>query len=263
MTLRRLSILAAGLVTLLLASCGGLTPADQDELAALGLGNGPSATGDVQIVWMGGTGAGATAAEKLAYTEIAWFDAYKKKGDRGQFRYLVTSPDGTVHREILAEVPSDHAGTGVIIDGTMAYFVGEVTYDSKAASGGHEAGGDEAGCDDTTEEGGCSGGDEGAMGSGGHEEDEGGCSGGHEGEEGPGGPKHPPGSSSRVGQIVAAVVNDAGTPGAYGDELRWAWFADPSEEHPTYLTPPSIDDIGDWPNLCEKPILGGNLVVHH
>lgn len=249
MILRRSNALAAGLLVLLLTACGGLTAADRDEeLAAMGLGHGPSATGDVQIVWMGGGmgGEAPTEAAKLAYTDIAWFDAYKKKGDRGQFHYLVYSADGTLHREIVAEVPAEHDGTGVVIDGATAYFVGEVTYDSKGSAGGHDGG---------------TGGEPGMPGEGEHEEEEGGCSGSHE-DEGSGGPAHPPGSTSRVGQIVAVIVNDAGTPGANGDTLTWSWFADPSPEHPTYRPPPSIDDLEGWPELCEKPILEGNLVVH-
>ena len=246
----------------LLASCGQDLGRDPARLDALGLGPAPSATGDVQIVWMGARGMEVPPGEeKLAYADIAWFDSSKAKADRGRFTYLVTNADGSLHREIVAEVDPDDPGSGVVIDGATASFVGVVTYDSKTAAGGHDEGGStaagETGCDDTTEEGGCSG-EDGTAGEGGHEEED--CSGGHE-DEGSGGPKHPPGSGSRVGQIVAAVVTDGGSPGAGHDSVAWSWFAEPTPEHPTYLPPPTISALDAWPELCDKPARGDNLVV--
>jgi hypothetical protein len=258
----------APFLLVVLTSCGQVLSPDPPQLDALGLGPAPSATGDVEIVWMGGRGMEVSPGEeKLAYADLVWFDAFKSRGDRGQFHYLVVGADGSLHREIVAEVAPDVLDTGVVIDGTTAYFVGLVTYDSKAAAAGHDEGGPgggpeiggETGCDDTTEEGGCSG-EDGTTAGGGHEEEDG-CSGGHE-DEGSGGPKHPPGSGSRVGQIVAAVVTDGGSPGAGHDSVAWSWFAEPTAEHPTYLQPPTISALGEWPELCDKPILGGNLVVH-
>ena len=256
MMIRRISratVLVAPLLVLLLTSCGEVLPSDQ-QLDPMGFGVGPKATGDVQIMWMGGNGGGAPAGEeKLAYADIAWFDTLKNKPDRSRFHYLVYSADGSLHREIVAEVSPDDTDTGVAIDGSTAYFVGKVTFDSKSAAGGHEGeSGGETGCEETTEEGGCGGGEE---------EEEGGCSGGHE-DEGSTGPRHPPGSTSRVGQIVAVVVDDGGTPGTNGDTLRWSWFADPYDPAGSYAPPPSITDLGAWPELCDKPILGGNLVTH-
>ena len=217
---------------------------------------------------MGGGGNAAQAGdEKLAFADITWFDAYKKHGERGRFRYLVVNADGSLHREIVAEVDPDDADTGVVIDGATARFVGVVTYDSKTSAGGHDEGGGasggETGCDDTTGEAGCSGGAEGGTAGGGsHDEEEGGCSGGHE-DEGSGGPKHPPGSASREGQMVAVEVVDNATPGRKGDEVTWSWFANPYDPADPYLPPPSIGDLASWPELCNKPVLGGNLVVHH
>lgn len=258
-TLWRLRILAAAALGLLLTSCGGLTRADEDtKLAALGLGPGPRATGDVEIVWPGGRGSGTPdGAEKLAFAELSWLDDYRNKSDRGSFRYLVVNADGTVHREIVAKVVPDDSRTGVSVADATAAFVGKVTYDSKAVAGGTDGStGGEGGCEDDAA-GGCSGDD--GMGGGTHEE--GGCSGDHE-EGDQGGPKHPPGSESRVGQIVAAVAYDGGTPGTSGDRVTWSWFDEPTDLHPTYLPPLSITDHDDWPELCEKSIVGGNLVVH-
>lgn len=42
-----------------------------------------------------------------------------------------------------------------------------------------------------------------------------------------------------------------------------SWFANPHDPANTFLPRPQIRDLASWPELCNKPVLGGNLVVHH
>jgi hypothetical protein len=49
-------------------------------------------------------------------------------------------------------------------------------------------------------------------------------------------------------------VHDRDTPGIEIDGITWRWF--------TEETVPSIDLIADWPHLCKKEILEGNLMIH-
>lgn len=82
---------------------------------------------------------------------------------------------------------------------------------------------------------------------------------------GGGGPAHPPGGLSRVGQIVAVVAHDGGNPRAKADTITWSWFyryEDPAKSSGAAITP-DIGNSATWPeDLCVKPILGGNIVVH-
>lgn len=231
------SVLLASLAALILTSCSDVLPPGP-ELATMAVGPAPSATGSVQIVFMGGRGEGdGLAGDKLAYAEIAWFDAHAGRPDRGDFHYTVYAADGTLHRAIVAEVSPDDPRTGVYVTtdaggDPTAYFVGVVTSDSKtAASGGS-----------------------GSSGSGGEDDA---CDCGGEDEEGSGGPENPPGNTPRVGEYVAVQVADRGSPAVGADFLTWSWF------YPD--TTPTIAEAedGTWPaELCDKPILAGNLTVH-
>lgn len=295
-----LSVVCLG--SLLFVSCEQILSSTSDlGLTARGVAPAAKATGDVEIQWMGGNGSGAPAGEeKRAYAEIEWLDlaAGQPAGgvaeDRGLLRYSVFNADGTLHREIIAEV-TGAAGTGVAVDSNSAAarFIGVVTYDSRTTSaGGGEGGGCEGetmaeggneggGCSEGTEggcssgdEGGCSGSDNGGCAGG----DEGGCSGGGEGGcsegggGGSGGPRHPPGNAPRVGQYVVAYVGDFGTPGASGDEISWRWFYAPGDPNAPENPPPipaleftaPVDPVHNpWAKLCKKPVLDGNLVVHN
>jgi len=64
------------------------------------------------------------------------------------------------------------------------------------------------------------------------------------------------GSTSRVGQILVVNVLDGGSPGTNGDSISWKWF---KAESPKLQ---QINEGDQWPTLCEKLIIGGNLVVH-
>lgn len=258
---------AVCMASLLFVACGDLMPSKQQVgMAARHIGNMPKVTGEAQIQWMGGNGRDVPPGEeKLAYCEIEGFDGGAIARDQGWFRYLVYNADGTLHREIIAEV-TDDTPTGVVIDvhAAVARFVGIVTYDSKAGTGCQEGtmasgSSEESGCAGGDEEGGCSdGGDDGGCSGG----DDGGCSGG--GSHGGGGSAHPPGSDSRVSEVVMAVLEDGGTPGAAGDTITWSWFCGyQTEDHPNAVPAPEIDRSETWPaKLCDKPILEGNIVIH-
>lgn len=251
---------AAGALLLVFASCGQLQPSRQQiDAAVRGLGPVPKATGGLDIQWLGGKGKEvAPGEEKLAAVDFAWFEGRGETPAKGYFHYVVHNSDGTLHREITAEV-TDDAKTGVLVDEATAtaYFVGVVTSDSKKTASGEGAMGsgaeDEGGCGEATDEGTCTGGGE----------NETGCSGdGTEPDKQD--PPHPPGSGTRLGEYIAAKVQDVATPGAGQDTISWNWFyANPDpKEHPNALEPPAIDPQTSWPALCTKTILGGNLVVH-
>jgi hypothetical protein len=251
-------------------------------------------TGSVEIVWPGGKGKEiAPGEEKLAFAEFEAFPATDRKPARGTFVYRVLNADGTPHREITASV------TGAFVDSVTAkaWFVGLVESDVKLCSGGggscdghdggtHDDGScshDDGGCthdDGTTDDGGGCSHDDGTTDDGGgcsHDDgtthDGGGCEGGN-GEPGGGGHGSVPGKDPRVGQIVVVKVHDVATPGADGDGITWKWFApeswewfeDVEQQRPALgpLAGPEADKAGptEWPHLCKKTIIGGNLIVH-
>jgi hypothetical protein len=126
----------------------------------------------------------------------------------------------------------------------------------------HDDGGtDDGGCshdDGGTDDGGCSH-DDGGTDDGGcsHDDgstDDGGCSGG--GSSGGHGQYHVSGKDPRVGQIIVGKLHDGGTPGVDNDGITWKWF------HPDNPNLPSIENTADWPHLCKKWIIGGNLTIH-
>lgn len=248
------------------------------------------ATGSVEIAWKGGL-KGGTMGNKpenlMAFFEFNAHEASAYKEAKGEIIYTVMKMDTTLHREIRAEVFDILIDT----DECKAWFIGQVVSDTKGCDGGmsdgHDSGcsdtdhTDEGGCSDTdhTDEGGCSDTDhtdEGGCGDdtshdGGCSHDEtddgGGCSGetgeeGHSTDMGPdssgGSTKGNPlsGKNCRIGQLIVVKVHDRGTPGTAGDGLTWKWFS------PEGSFIPNTDNIPEWPHLCKKTILGGNLVVH-
>ena len=64
------------------------------------------------------------------------------------------------------------------------------------------------------------------------------------------------GKNCRVGQILALKAHDGGSPGRTMDGITWKWF--PAEGDFV----PSIDNLPDWPHLCKKVIIEGNISVH-
>lgn len=134
---------------------------------------------------------------------------------------------------------------------------------------------DDGGCshDDGTDVGGGCTHDDGTSVDGTHDEgcshdddehsDEGGCGGSENGGSGgtvlPGsdGKGNPlSGKNCRVGQIIAVKLHDGGTPGTNGDGITWKWFS------PDGAFVPSIENMQNWPHLCKKTIVEGNLVIH-
>jgi hypothetical protein len=135
--------------------------------------------------------------------------------------------------------------------------------------GGCSDGGETGGCDghDGTDgtDGGCTGHDGTDGGCDGHDGGDGGCSGGG-GHSGGG---SVPGKESRVGQVVVVKVHDRSSPGtpsdgSPGDGVTWKWFTLESWAWQTTEEPslPLLGVIEEWPHLCKKQIIGGNLVVH-
>jgi len=301
---------AAALAALLLAGgCAVDQPAGVTETSgtrfaasANAVTNAPKITGAVEIVWMGGKGAGAPDVENRAFAEFEGFEMPSGMAPRGSFVvrvYRVVSPDSLVlHREIEA------AATGVVIDplNHKAWMTAEVIADTKqcmsgGACDGHDGGeggmGGPGGCTDcggdtghdggcsgsdgeTHDDGGCAGGmggtDGGCGGSDGTTHDDGGCSGDDSSHDGGcagggsgGGGAHVSGSGSRVGQFLAIKMHDGDTPATDGDGITWKWFAAgsaPEIRSDIAGYPDGYPEDYKWPHLCKKTILGGNLMIH-
>jgi len=104
----------------------------------------------------------------------------------------------------------------------------------------------DGGCTDTDHtDGGCSGSDNTGGSSGDH---------GSGGDSGMG--NELKGKNCRIGQIIAVKGHDGGTPGINGDGITWKWFS----SNGSFV--PDIDNLTEWPHLCKKTIIGGNLVIH-
>jgi len=246
-------------------------------------------TGDIQFIWTNNKSAenGKKPEDLLAFTSITAHESKFQNLDRNNFTYTILNADSTLHRQIVVAI------NGVYFEGLKGYVTGIVVTDTKGCAGGSTGGhsegcGGEAddhdgGCShdaDTTEpsEGGCS--DDHTDTEGGcsddHTDTEGGCTDDHtdtgdgcsgssesgqpggSGESGQQGGNGNPlsGKNCRIGQIIALKVHDAATPGAAGDGITWKWFS------PTGSFVPTVSNTNEWPHLCKKNIIGGNLVVH-
>jgi hypothetical protein len=250
------------------------------------------ATGTVEVQWRGKGGPQLGESEtKYAFASFAAFPASAVNGPRGEFLYSVLNPDLSLHRTIVVEL------FAVETDPTVgrAWMAGIVVEDVKSCNGeggggsegggGHDdscaddcsdtshdstgddacgGGGGDAGVMTSVEPGGapldegCCGGDEGTT----HDD---GCAGGG-GDSGGGGVS---GKNSRVGQFFFAKMQDTGAPGwaEEPDHITWKWFsAEMSEAQLNAMWAAVVSDNkapGCAPvKLCQKTVLGGNLVVH-
>lgn len=227
-------------------------------------------TGSVQFLWKGGGQNNGKEMEELADNMLAFidFNAHKEvpgQDPKGEVVFRILDKDSVLHREIRANVQN------VFIDPVQskAWLIASVYYDSKGLENDQcndENGGcshdDDGGCDHEDEEesshdGGCTH-DDGEECSDSEEggcthDDEGSCEGGGEGGSGS---THLSGKNSRIGQIMAVKVHDGGSPGAVYDGITWKWFSSTG----TFI--PAIENISQWPHLCKKTIMEGNLVVH-
>lgn len=213
-------------------------------------------TGSVEVAWKGaekGNGMGNKPEELLAFLDITAMEATDSKGTKGEIVYTVFQTDGSLHRQIVAEVrgvyidPRDHRG----------WVVAVVLSDTKGCGGnggtGHADNCEGSGDDHSSHDGGCS-----------HDEtDDGGCSDSdvgtdvHGGSPGGGDKGNPAsGKNCRLGQYLALRTHDGGSPGRTKDGITWKWF------HPAGTFIPSIENIPEWPHLCKKEIMEGNIVVH-
>ena len=65
------------------------------------------------------------------------------------------------------------------------------------------------------------------------------------------------GKNCRIGQVIAVKCHDSATPATDGDGITWKWFS------LTGSFVPDIDNRGEWPHLCKKTVLEGNIKVHY
>jgi len=246
----------------------GVLNSGTPDLGVLKSGKADKATGSLELEWKGGkkgSDQGNQPEDLLTYIEFNAKGATTNNGPKGEVVYSVKNPDMTLHREIKADV----VGVEVNDDTNKAWIVALIVSDSKVCndvdleeheSGCSDADNGEGGCSDdngSSHDGGCSH-DEGDTSDDGCSHDEGdtgddGCS--HD-ESGTENGHQLSGKNCRLGQLIAIKIHDGGTPGTNGDGITWKWFdADASWV-------PSIKNIEDWPHLCKKTIIGGNLVVH-
>jgi hypothetical protein len=240
------------------------------------------ATGTVEVMrannngsgGQGGNGGGGNNGNQDDKIMIADFNAHEEQDGQpahGVFLFSVlNSIDSSLHRQITIDIDWVYVEENT----NKAWFKGVVITDTKGCagngSGGHDGGCEGGGCSgdengDHTE--GCSGHDSGhdsgCSGDDG-ETHEGGCEGsggqGGQGGQGGNGGGGANGQNCRVGQILAVKVHDVGTPGTNGDGITWKWF-DPDDGRVAnqYLE----TGVNNWPHLCKKTILAGNLVVHY
>lgn len=225
---------------------------------------GPKATGSVNVFWESGGQKNEIVGRADYQQALFQFDAHEEMNERdpkGEILLQVFEDGIVLHREIKATVKD------VLIDPVQkkAWFTGIVYYDSKSHEDDlcdHEDGGcshddgEECSHDDGEE---CGGSD----GSCSHDEGEG-CDGGcsHDDEEpceggSEGGSGKLSGKNNRVGQLIAVKVHDGSTPGEDEDGITWRWFSSDG----SFV--PSIENISQWPHLCKKTIVEGNLVIHN
>lgn len=200
-------------------------------------------TGGIEVMWNGNSGDGQV---KRVFVE---YNAFDQSEDKGEFVFTVKGLNNKLHRQIVASVYD------VLVIGNKAWFLATVESDTKActAPGGPGGGHDDGEvCDHDDPGDTCDDSDDGTDHGGSHDE---GCLGGDEGHGGSNGSVS--GQNCRIGQILAVKVHDVATPATNGDGITWKWF-NPAGN----ATPQNTLNVTDWPHLCRKEILGGNLVVH-
>lgn len=218
------------------------------------------ATGGVEIVWTA-KGNNPFSLQKALF-EFNANAPFKDKPAKGEVALTIIDSLQNIHREIHAEVFDCYVDPLQ----SKAWFVAVVVSDSKECStdpeGNHGEPGEgeevehDGGCshDDTLEEGGGCGEDDSST------EHGDGCSDlgeEHDGSEGGMGPGNAlSGKNCRIGQLIAIKVHDNGTPGINGDGLTWKWFSSDGQ------FASGVGNTEEWPHLCKKTIVGGNIVVH-
>jgi hypothetical protein len=224
------------------------------------------ATGTVEVLRLANKGNG-DPNDKIMIADFNAHEEHEGQDDHGEFIFSVLKTDSTVHRVITIDIDWVYVDAGQ----NKSWFKGVVISDTKGCagngSGGHDEGCEGSGCSgdingDHTE--GCtghdSGHDSGCSGDDG-ETHEDGCEGsGGQGGQGGNGGGGANGKSCRIGQILVVKVHDVSTPGSTGDGITWKWFdtEDTRVANQILETTP----VDEWPHLCKKTILGGNLIVH-
>lgn len=257
------------LLSVLLLSCNTpIEPVEKDASGYLAKPN-KKATGTVEVMRANNNGNG-NQNDKIMIADFNALEEYNGNPAHGNFLFSVlNAADSSLHRLITIDIDWVYVEEST----NKAWFKGVVVNDTKGCAG-NGSGGHDGGCEDG---GGCSGDENGdhTEGCTGHDSGhdsgcsgddgdthEGGCEGGGgQGGHGGNGGGGANGKNCRVGQILAIKIHDVGTPGVNGDGITWKWF-DPDDER---VANQNLENIGvsNWPHLCKKTILAGNLVVHY
>lgn len=202
------------------------------------------ATGEVEVTFMSNPGGKSgnnhqtkeMPEPKLRFADVIFnaHEASKNNMAKGAIAITIKDESGAVKREIEAEVYD----VKVVPEDMIAWIIAEVIADERHGGNHDDGTHDEGTHDDSTH-------DDSTHDDGTHDDHDGGC----------GSDDDSHGNKSRVGDSMALVVFDGGTPGTNGDQLRWKWYG---ENHPHVSIPDHIE-LGE---LCQKEIISGNLVVH-
>ena len=210
------------------------------------------ATGDVEVTFFsnpGGHGNGnenilKEGKERFANVVFNAHEGDLKKEAKGNIEITMKNKEGLVKRIYFANVYE------VKVDPLTkeARFLAEVISDVRSDEGdsGHEDSGEEH-----TGQGGTNGGNhtdgDHTDGDDTHDDSDHGGGGSDDSAHG---------NQSRVGQTLGVKVYDHGSPGTSGDTIGWKWYAGNNPNTP------SLENNGEWEEMCLKEIIEGNLVVH-
>jgi len=211
------------------------------------------ATGEVEVYFMSNPGgksgdkhqAKEMPEPKPRYADVIFnaHEASKNNSAKGAIAITIKDEFGAIKREIEAEVYDVEVVPGVDPDGHIAWIIAEVVKDERHGSGHDDGSHDDGSHDDGTHDDVTP--DDDTHDDGTHDDHDGGCGSDDDSHS----------NKSRIGDSMALVVLDGGTPGTNGDQLRWKWYG---KNHPHVSIPDHIK-LGE---MCNKEIIGGNLVVH-
>ena len=216
------------------------------------------ATGDVEVTFMSNPGGHENGnhsstkegTQKFAHVVFNAHEGDLKKEAKGSVEITMMNKEGVVKRTFIADVYEVKVDPLSKEARFLALVISDVRsdeghsdhdesgdeHDGQGGSGGGNHSDDGESHDDSSHD--DSSHDDSSHGGGGHSDDT------------------DRGNKSRIGQSIGVKVYDGGSPGTNGDTIGWKWFAGNNPNTP------SLEDHGQWRDMCDKEILAGNLVVH-
>ena len=248
------------IITMFLVGCDkdALLPTDAELLSAMDKSDSKNtekslkATGEVLVTYLATPGGhndnhenGKIQSEgktRFALVEFNAHEASKNNAAKGELTIIIKNKNGEIKREFMASV-YDVAVDPLLQD---AWFLATIESDERSDEG-HSG-------EDEHDEGANSGNGQmnGKTSDENHDSDE--HDDDHEGGCNSDDVSH--GNKSRIGDTIEVRVHDGGSPGTNGDLIKWKWHVSNASHAP------SEKDHSQWKDMCNKEIIGGNLVVH-